>query len=348
MKRLFRLLAFLAVSASLPARGQDAIQSSVPRSGDSPSATPLSKKIPERALLATGAWSSTSDSTTPLPEGGSVANGAYTNAYFGFSYKLPAGWMEKAAGSPPSATGSYALTLLTPADNYKGSGRGTILVTAQDMFFTPIPLANAVELLNYTKAHLQGDLKVELEPTVTMIAGQPFTSFAYWSPGTALYWHVLATEIRCHTVQFILMNRDPKTLESLVQEVNRLNWAAIPSETGAGRDDAPVCIKDYARGENVLERNDPVFPEHRFNPVPVRIIIDKEGKVRHIHFLTAFPDQAKTTTDALAQWRFKPYLRDGKPVEVETGIIFGPERHLAKPPVREATQSNSMTVASQR
>jgi hypothetical protein len=23
------------------------------------------------------------------------------------------------------------------------------------------------------------------------------------------------------------------------------------------------------------------------------------------------------------QWRFKPYLRDGEPVEVETGLLFG-------------------------
>jgi hypothetical protein len=63
--------------------------------------------------------------------------------------------------------------------------------------------------------------------------------------------------------------------------------------------------------------------ERRFNPVPVRIIIDKQGKVKHIHFLSAFPDQAKAITDALFQWRLRPYLRDGKPVEVETGIMFG-------------------------
>ena len=35
----------------------------------------------------------------------------------------------------------------------------------------------------------------------------------------------------------------------------------------------------------MISRVDPIFTEHRFNPVPVRIIIDKEGKVRHIHFV---------------------------------------------------------------
>ncbi len=55
----------------------------------------------------------------------------------------------------------------------------------------------------------------------------------------------------------------------------------------------------------------------------VRVIIDREGKVKHIHFLGAFPEQAKGITDALMQWRFKPYLGEGQAVEVETGIMFG-------------------------
>jgi hypothetical protein len=99
----------------------------------------------------------------------------------------------------------------------------------------------------------------------------------------------------------------------------------LPAEAGptVGAGDVPVCIKDYASGENVIARVDPVFAERRFNAVPVRIIIDKEGKVKHVHFLSAFPDQAKAITDAFKQWKFKPYLQNRKPVEVETGIMFG-------------------------
>jgi hypothetical protein len=84
-----------------------------------------------------------------------------------------------------------------------------------------------------------------------------------------------------------------------------------------------VCVKDFATGANVVARVDPIFSQAKFNLVPVRIIIDKKGKVKHIHFLSAFPDQAKAITDALGQWKFKPYVRDGIPLEVETGIIFG-------------------------
>lgn len=82
-------------------------------------------------------------------------------------------------------------------------------------------------------------------------------------------------------------------------------------------------MKDYARPSNMTARVDPIFTERHANPVPVRIIVDKDGKVKHIHFLSAFPDETKAITDALAQWKFKPYLQDGRPVEVETGIMFG-------------------------
>ena len=73
----------------------------------------------------------------------------------------------------------------------------------------------------------------------------------------------------------------------------------------------------------MIERVDPVFTEHKFNPVPTRIIIDKKGTVKHSHVISAFPDQAKAITDALGKWKFRPYQRDGKPTEVETGILFG-------------------------
>ena len=73
----------------------------------------------------------------------------------------------------------------------------------------------------------------------------------------------------------------------------------------------------------MISRVEPIFTEHKFNSVPVRIVIDREGKVKHIHFLNAFPDQAKVISDALGQWRFKPYKREGRAVEVETGIVFG-------------------------
>jgi len=289
-------------------------------------------KVPEGVILVKGAWPSASDSVTPVPEGGSVTNNVFVSQYFGMTYALPPNWTEKYKGPPPSDSGRYVLAQIGPADTYKGSTRGSILITAQDMFFTALPAANAFELVDYTTNNLQADYKVELPPTELTIGGHSFRFFAYESPVAGLHWYVAATQIRCHAVEIVLTSRDTKLLESLLLDMNKMK---VPEEagptTGAGGGAFPVCVKDYASDQNVMARVDPVFTERTFNPVPVRIIIDKGGKIKHIHFLSAFPGQAKAVTDALGQWRFKPYLQNGRLAEVETGIMFGRASHLSTP-----------------
>jgi hypothetical protein len=328
----------LSLSAAAPAAAQDAGQQAIPKSGGdfSNSGVPL-EKVPEGVILVKGAWASASDSVTPVPEGASVGNEAGNEAfsapYFGLTYQLPAGWTQKYQGPPPSETGRYVLAQLSPAATSNGTARGSIFISAQDMFFTPLPARNAAELIHYMSEHLQTDYQVESPPAAARIAGRDFTVFEYWSPVAELHWYVLATEIRCHTVQFVLTSRDTKLLEALVRSIDKMTPPAEAGSTeGAAGGPAPVCIANYARDENMTFRTEPVFTEHRFNAVPVRIVIDKEGNVKHIHFLSAFPDQSKAITDALLQWRFKPYQRNGERVEVETGVLFGRVNNpLARP-----------------
>jgi len=271
-------------------------------------------KVPPNTLIVKGAWASSSDTTTPLPEGGEVTNTAYDNSYFRLSFALPQDWVQKYSGPPPSDTGYYVLAQLQPRDSVNGSIRGSLTITAIDLFFTPTKASNALQLVTFARNNLQADYKVTRDPTPVTLAGRPFVRFDYVSPVAGLHWYVLATEIRCHVVQFVATSRDVKLLDELVADIGRMKL----EDTGT-----PVCIKDYARPENIVERVDPIMTERRFNPIPVRVIIDKDGKVKHTHLLSAFPEQSKVIIDALQQWRFKPYLRDGKPVEVETGIMFG-------------------------
>jgi len=333
-----RSLIIPALCASLPVAAQTAKPQSAPRNGGDFAEKPqVLNKVPQGVILVKGAWSSASDSTTPVLEGGAVTNNVFDDQYFGMSYRLPPDWEEKYKGPPPSDSGRYVLAQLRPVDSFKGA-RATLLITAQDMFFTILPATTALDLINYSKDHLQADYKVEMAPAPTKIAGRPFTFFAYWSPVAELHWYVLATEIRCHAVQMVMSSRDTKLLENLVLDLNKMRLPAEGASTSASGPD-PVCIKNYARDENMITRVDPVFTEHKVNAVPVRIIIDKEGKVKHIHFLSAFPDQVKAITDAMSQWKFKPYLQNGKPAEVETGIMFSRAPRPLAPPTGSATMT---------
>jgi hypothetical protein len=329
--RFLYSLCLVALCVSFVAEGQAPSTAGTPKASDSSSDNlPPLAKVPEGVILVKGAWSSASDSVTPVPEAVTVAQGVFSDPYFGITYTLPQDWAQEYEGPPPSESGRYVLAQIGPPTTKDGPDSASILITAQDMFFTPLPAANALELTEYTKDHLQADYKLETAPTTAKLAGRSFSFFAYWSPAADLHWYVLAVQVRCHAVQFVLTSRDTKLLDRLMLELNSMKLPAEISTTASdGGGSVPVCIKDYARGENVIARVDPVLTEHRFNPLPVRIIIDKKGKIKHIHLISAFPDQAKAITDALEQWKFKPYAIDGKPAEVETGIMFGRAPHPA-------------------
>jgi hypothetical protein len=321
LKFLYFLFSVL-LSASLTAENQTPSLNGSSQSGASSNSQQSITKVPTGVILVKGAWSSASDSVTPVPEGGTVAQGRFSSPYFGITYPLPRDWIQDYEGPPPSGSGRYVLAQIGPPK--EGPASASMLITAQDIFFTPLPAANAFELTEYMKDHLQNYYQVETAPTLTKLAGREFSFFAYWSPVAELHWYVLGIQIRCHAVQFVLTSRDTKLLDSLMLGLNRMKLPEDVSATaGDGGGDVPACIKDYATDENLINRVDPALTGHRFNPIPVRIIIDKEGKIKHIHFLSAFPDQAKAISDALAQWRFKPCRHDGKLVEVETGIMFG-------------------------
>src|SRR5580698_10294629 len=160
-----RFFVIVTLTAPLLASGQ-----SVPRNGGdfSNNTQPAPEaKVPTGVILVKGAWASASDNVTPLPEGGSVINNVYRNQYFGLTYALPKDWIEKYKGPPPSDSGRYVLAQLRPADTFKGPALGTVLITAQDMFFTPIPATNVLQFVTYLKDNLQADYQVELAPAQT-------------------------------------------------------------------------------------------------------------------------------------------------------------------------------------
>jgi hypothetical protein len=314
--RTFLMLLGFFVSSAVAAQTPSA------NGGDSTPLGPILQKVPENVILVKGAWSSASDTVTPLPESGKVSTDSYDNPYFGFTLPLPAGWIQKYEGPPPSDSGYYVLAQIRPADPAPGQNahekpRGTLLVAAQDVFFTTTHATGPLELINYTRDHLHADYRVERPPTNVTIGGRDFVRFGYVSPVAGLHWTFFATQIRCHVVEFIFTSADTQLVESLTRNLNGLKSRAASDAS------EPVCIKGYASAETILERVDPVFLEQKYNQIPVRVIIDKEGKVKHIHFLSAFPSQSQAITAALSQWRFKPYLRNGEPVEVETGLLFG-------------------------
>jgi len=262
--------------------------------------------VPQNQILVKGTAPYASDATTPVPEEGRVAGGRYRNAFFGLTYPIPAGWTEQPAGPPPSEGGTYVLA------NF-GTTRAYVVVTAQDLFFTAAPVTGAKEMIAAVRESVAPMYTIESEPAVVTIAGRSFHRLAYSAPRAGLVWRVLTTDARCHALTFTFAGSDTAALDAAERAMTGVSLATR----------APVCVAGLAEQGNVVAKEDPVFTMSRYNTVPVRVIVDARGRVKHAHILSAFPEQREAILTALRKWTFKPYRAGGKAVEVETGIVFG-------------------------
>ncbi|MFZ0135520.1 MAG: energy transducer TonB [Candidatus Sulfotelmatobacter sp.] len=54
--------------------------------------------------------------------------------------------------------------------------------------------------------------------------------------------------------------------------------------------------------------------------VVLRAVIDKEGNIQDLQLVSGHPMLVPAAVEAVKQWRYRPYLLNGQPVEVETTI----------------------------
>jgi hypothetical protein len=249
-----------------------------------------------------------------VPEDGMVVDGKYGNEYFGLTYPLPQGWTAGASGPAPSQFGDYVLSTLVP----EGEMTGTILITAQDMFFAAEPTKGAAAMAGDFRRSISeiAGMTIDREPSELQIAGRIAHRVDF--SGVGLHRAMFVFELRCHLVRFNLTARDPELLASLARSLDDLSFAGKADAASS----APVCTRDYATAETLLRKVSPLPVGPAFTPIPVRIIIAADGGVKQVHVIRATPDQRRSIEDALRQWKFRPYVVDGRAAEVETGLSF--------------------------
>ena len=75
----------------------------------------------------------------------------------------------------------------------------------------------------------------------------------------------------------------------------------------------------------LVHRVDPTYPplaqQARIQgAVVLTAIIDKDGNIQHLQFVSGHPLLAPAAIEAVKQWRYKPFLLNGQPLEVETTV----------------------------
>lgn len=244
------------------------------------------------------------------PEDGQVVNGVYVSEYLDLSYRLPRGWTAGLPGPAPSQSGYYVLGTWIS----QGDPTGAILVSAQDMFFADKSgddvKAMAVDF-RQVMSSVDG-MTIDREPAEVTIGGR--AGYRVDFSGVGLYRSMFAIEIRCHIVTFNLTTRDPALLERFARSLDQ----DVQSKSGRA---APECVRDHAVADNFIQRVEPADTGAKTAAIPVRIVVTKDGSVRDVHVIRATMTQKRSIEEALRQWKLKPYLNQGRAVEVETGVL---------------------------
>jgi protein TonB len=75
----------------------------------------------------------------------------------------------------------------------------------------------------------------------------------------------------------------------------------------------------------LIHKIEPVYPKLALGArvqgsVLIKAIISKSGEITELQVVSGHPILVPAALEAVKQWRYRPYLLNGEPVEVETNI----------------------------
>lgn len=98
-----------------------------------------------------------------------------------------------------------------------------------------------------------------------------------------------------------------------------------PVTAPARMPDGAIRVSSGVAASMLLERPSPVYPPiakaaHVQGVVVMHAIISKDGDIEDLQVVSGPPMLVGAAKDAVQQWKYRPYLLNGKPVEVVTTI----------------------------
>jgi protein TonB len=85
-------------------------------------------------------------------------------------------------------------------------------------------------------------------------------------------------------------------------------------------------VKEEVQKAKLVHMVAPVYPpligKRVDGTVVLRVVIGKSGAVKSARYVSGPTNLMKSATDAVLQWRYKPPLMNGVPVEVDTTVTL--------------------------
>jgi TonB family protein len=293
-------------------------------------------------------------------ENGRIADNVYSNECFGFSFVIPDGWQLTTqvadAHIRATHTSRVSLTLLTIDQHQQGSFKSTIALNAHDAVYSPTVqqfVSDAVHGQVNVDQKNRGMIK-DAYPVDYGTRHFFRADYRQTTSAGARYFAFVFTRFRGYYIGETIMAESPEQLGTAASSVQQLsfrddkpnlkcvmsgnddfnsegNGSEVRSSgptlyRGLTVSDPPPVLVSQGVATNLLTRSvPPAFPEialkHRVQgQVVLRALVATNGDVEEVTPVSGDPMLVPVTLEAVKQWKYRPYLLNGKPVKFETQI----------------------------
>jgi TonB family protein len=307
-----------------------------------------------------GARQPSNDSSNALSfENGTIANGIYSNECLGFSLPIPAGWnLNTQIGSSSDGKARHrpnhtlALLVIDKPESGTSGTRIRVVLEARDATTQDDTAQEYVSKIAHAHSYPQDRVLIR-DAFAVAYGGRQFFRADYKEThadiGT-LYFASVFTKFRQHLIGESLTARSPEELDQAADSLLGISFQddRINTKCAMGSEDeslnampgpAPspngpqshlpllqrVRISAGVAQGLLVKKVPPSYPEDARQSriqgqVVLKALIDTNGDVADLDLISGHPALAPAAIAAVKQWKYKPYLLNGQPVNAETQI----------------------------
>lgn len=263
---------------------------------------------------------------TPSP--GQFSNSIYRNSDLGVTYILSNEWQDNTSGSGSSTILAAGSRILLVADRSAGlMSVDRIVLAALSTEHLTSDLQHFVESFSQHSAQNDGS-ELFNAGAVLDVGGRKFYRADSKKAGvlSTLYRTYIGTEIQGYFLVWTFASFSDSHLQEMVNTLKTVSIA--PDKEFRFRDSYPspaVYEKDMRQW--LLKKVQPVYSEKMIRDniagdVVLGLVVGPDGRVRKTRIISGLAPACEAAIQAAMQWKYKPYLLEGRPVTVETEITI--------------------------